>query len=301
MMIWHILGSGAIGCLWAVQLHESGHDVRLVVRSPERLAELNANQGVTYTDMDGKQIHSAIQGETADNNALITHLIVTTKAFATLSALDSIKHRLTPETRVLLLQNGMGQQYETHSHFPELLLWAASTTDGAYLTSPFNVVRAGRGETLYGQLFAPTEQSQLLPEPIGDLRVNRVPDIEQRLWCKVAINAVINPLTAINDCKNGELLDNAVITQFMEELCQEIELIASAAGQPLFDEPLYNKVVSVASQTASNYSSMLQDIRHQRPTEIEQISGFLCQSATKTNTPAPLNQALLAQIRLMSS
>lgn len=301
MMIWHILGSGAIGCLWAVQLYESGYDVRLVVRSPERLAELNANQGVTYTDMTGKQTLSHIQGETADSEEPISHLLVTTKAFATLAALSSIKHRLTPATKVLLLQNGMGQQHEAHQSFPELALWAASTTDGAYLTSPFNVVRAGRGETLYGPLFATTEQSPLLPTPIGDLRVNLVSDIEQRLWCKVAINAVINPLTAINDCKNGELLDNAVITQFMEELCQEIELIASAAGQPLFDEPLYNKVVSVASQTATNYSSMLQDVRHQRPTEIEQISGFLCQSAARTGTPSPLNQALLAQIRLITN
>ncbi len=300
-MTWHILGGGSIGCLWAVQLYTSGLPVRLIVRNTEQLTTLSAKQGIDYQTMDQTHNLYPIEGELASDTSPIHRLIITTKAYATLAAFESIKQRIAPDAQILLLQNGMGQHQQLKFTYPHLSIWAASTTDGAYLASPFEVIRAGIGETLYGKMFetAPSSES-LFTLPIGDLKIQQVINIEHRLWCKLAINAVINPLTAINDCKNGELFDNPTLVSLMEDLCGEIETIASNANQTLFDLPLIEVVEQVARQTASNFSSMLQDVRQARQTEIEQISGFLCHAAQSSQTPSPLNNALLSQIRILS-
>lgn len=300
-MHWHILGAGAIGCTWAVQLYKSKHDVTLIMSSKERLQQLSTNGGVTYQSVDGEIQTFNINAELADNNAPIQNLLICTKAYSTISALQSIAGRLSNDARVVLLQNGLGPQQEAVALFPELSIWAATTTDGAYLSSPFHAVRAGHGETLIGAISSKALSDNTLHlTPSGDLAISFVSDIEHRLWCKVAINAAINPLTALNNCKNGMLVSDKQLSEKMRQICREVEMIAAACKQPLFEEPLYDMAISIASATAENYSSMLQDIQKKRPTEIEQITGFLCNQAEKFGRLAPENRDLLQKIRQLS-
>jgi 2-dehydropantoate 2-reductase len=204
---------------------------------------------------------------------------------------------------VVLLQNGLGPQQEAVKLFPELSFWAATTTDGAYLSAPYHVVRAGHGDTLIGAISLKAQQSleNIIPNPCGDLKIAMSANIEHKLWCKLAINAAINPLTALNNCKNGMLVSDSVLSKKMQQICEEVEKIAIACGQHLFDKPLYEMATLIANTTAENYSSMLQDIRQNRPTEIEQITGFLCLQADKFGCHAPENLMLLQQIKQLSS
>ncbi len=301
-MHWHILGAGAIGCTWAVQLFKSKHDVTLILSSKERLQQLSENHGVVYQSTDGETQTYNIEAELADNNTPIQNLLICTKAYSTINALQSVADRLSSDANVVLLQNGLGPQQEAVKLFPQLAIWAATTTDGAYLSAPFQVVRAGHGETLMGAISKKAQQSskQPCPTPSGDLTISLINDIEHKLWCKVAINAAINPLTALNNCKNGMLVSDPQLSEKMQSVCSEVEIIAAACEQPLFEKPLYEMAISIASTTAENYSSMLQDIQRKRPTEIEQITGFLCKQADKFGCYAPENRSLLRQIRQLS-
>ena len=305
-MHWHILGAGAIGCTWAVQLFKSQHDVTLIVRSKERLQQLSNHHGVVYQATDGEINTYNIDAELAENSTPIQNLLICTKAYSTINALQSVADRLSSDATVILLQNGLGPQQEAVKLFPTLSIWAATTTDGAYLSAPFHVVRAGHGETLIGALSSRTRSSRTLsgkaplPSPSGDLVISLVDDIEHKLWCKIAINAAINPLTALNNCKNGMLVSDKKLSEKMQHVCSEVEIIAAACGQPLFEKPLYEMAILIASATAENYSSMLQDIQHKRPTEIEQITGFLCHQADKSGCHAAENRALLQQMRQIS-
>lgn len=302
-MHWHILGAGAIGCIWAAQLYKSKHDVTLILRSKERLQQLSESKGIIYQSLNAESCTYNVGAELVKNNTPIKNLLICTKAYSTISALQSVAGRLTCDANVVLLQNGLGPQQEAVKLFPELSLWAATTTDGAYLNAPFHVVRAGHGETLIGMISKkkPLTYTDLIPSPCGDLNISLSANIEHKLWCKVAINAAINPLTALNNCKNGALVSDTVLTKKMQTVCQEVEMIAAACGQDLFDKPLYEMAISIANATAENYSSMLQDIKQKRPTEIEQITGFLCKQADKLNCNAPENNLLLQQVKQLST
>ena len=61
-------------------------------------------------------------------------------------------------------------------------------------------------------------------------------------------------------------------------------------------EPLGHRVKQVIEKTADNYSSMHQDIQHQRKTEITHINGFICQWAKQLDIEVPENARVLAQV-----
>ena len=140
------------------------------------------------------------QGEVVD------WLIVTTKAAATIDILNDLKDRLDNTSRILLLQNGMGQQAEASAWLTQnkinAELWVGSSTEGAYRADNGTVIYAGKGQTLAGRWQHSTEDREAQLPPAMQLTT----DIKQVLHEKLAINAIINPLTAHHGCRNGELL-----------------------------------------------------------------------------------------------
>ncbi len=298
-MHWMILGAGAIGCLWAAHLQQAGQAVSLILRNPQRLAEFQALGGVRLVQ-DGTEMFCPLQGELASGHRPIEYLLVCTKAYDSEAALASVLHRLTPDSRMLILQNGMGTQQQLIAMAGTARVLLGSTTEGAYLRAPFEVVHAGRGETAIGTLdTATTPQAQgagLQLDARFGLQLRPDPDILATLWRKLAINCAINPLTALYGCRNGELAEQPRYTEALSALCQEFEQVANALGIRLFEGPLREHALDVARKTGDNYSSMLQDIRRQRPTEIDQITGFLCLEAARLGVDVPNHRDLLQKI-----
>jgi 2-dehydropantoate 2-reductase len=302
-MHWTILGAGAIGCLWAAQLQRAGRSVSLILRSPPRLAEFRALGGITLVDDEG-ECFCPLGGELATASGPIGTLLLCTKAYDSESALDSVWHRLSPDSRILVLQNGLGSQQQVLARAGAARVLLGSTTDGAYLRKPFEVVHAGRGETAIGTTDKARNRDLLaeleLTAGLG-LQLRQDADIEATLWRKLAINCAINPLTALNGCRNGELARVPAYTHELDTLCAEFEAVASARGIQLFDNPLREQALAVARQTADNYSSMLQDMRHRRPTEIDQISGFLCREADRLGIAVPSHHRVLERVRQLQA
>jgi 2-dehydropantoate 2-reductase len=56
-------------------------------------------------------------------------------------------------------------------------------------------------------------------------------------------------------------------------------------------------VARVIAGTADNRSSMLQDVEHGQPTEIDFITGYLLTVATQHGIDAPHNSALLERVK----
>ncbi|WP_261841767.1 2-dehydropantoate 2-reductase [Aliamphritea ceti] len=304
-MQWHILGAGAIGLLWAAKFQRTGFNTTLLLRNPAKLAtyrgtftivESSIQESPTQKAQQSSQIAVPAQALDAPDCGLIHNLLITTKSYDSLSAFNSIRHRLADNARILLLHNGMGPQQAIAEQNPQLQVWAGSTTDGAYLNSAFELIRAGHGHTRIGRLNDPQDQSLSNQLISCEQALSHSPDIHATLWQKLAINCAINPLTAIYQCRNGELSSHAEYRAHMQIICHEVEQVASHLQTPLFDQPLIDQACLVAEQTANNYSSMYQDVIHQRRSEIETITGYLCQQAAKHKIPVPENQRLYEQI-----
>lgn len=121
------------------------------------------------------------------------------------------------------------------------------------------------------------------------------------LWGKLVVNCGINPLTAILRAPNGELLRRPDAMFLMQCAALECADVAGAKGVTLpFLDPA-DKVCEVARLTATNRSSMLQDVLRGAPTECEAINGAVVRWGERLGVSTPVNEVLLRLVRASTS
>ncbi|ESZ93282.1 hypothetical protein SBOR_6320 [Sclerotinia borealis F-4128] len=332
----HILGVGNIGklCAHSLATKPQPPPLTLLLHRPQLFHMRKHKEtkiGIYYEGAwheeghyDTELIFSRVTGH-QNPSKTISNLIVTTKAHKIVEALSSIKFRLTATSTVLFIHNGMGVIEDVNKFVfpdaqdrPHYLFGIAS--HGVYRSSPFAAVLAGHGNVTIGNPEIDKEKSPassyLLQQVVDSelLQASEVPWDEFRLLQlqKLAVNAVINPLTALHDCINGKIVQSLILADMgniFDDLVSEIsrvfcslpELEAISGLKERFStETLRNIVLDVASVTASNRSSMLQDISNGRKTEIQSINGYIVKRANKLGIPCPMNEKMVADIRQKS-
>ena len=272
---WHILGVGSIGGLFAHRLSQGDACVSLLTHSAAPSKRTIALESTEHGTVE-KQFDCDWEANTTG----ISRLLITTKSWAAGDALQRVAHRLTPDTVIVGMMNGMQHIEDIRRIAPESQLFWASTTAGCHQQGD-KWVAAGSGNTMIG-----TDNTALEPEWLDDWKTG-VPylswraDITTALIEKAAINACINPLTAIHRVKNGALLESP-LNQTLERIIGEVAGALTALGYPALTATLRDTTHRVIRDTAQNTSSMLSDILHKRQTEADSILGwFLRQSNTE--------------------
>ncbi|MDP3695874.1 MAG: 2-dehydropantoate 2-reductase, partial [Desulfocapsaceae bacterium] len=141
-----------------------------------------------------------------------------------------------------------------------------------------------------------SELARILQDAGLDVTLSR--DIRSQLWAKLFINAAINPLTALYNRTNGQLLTSCAARSRLKNIVYEAETVARACGIAISVDPL-KATLAVCKSTARNISSMLQDRRHQRPTEIDAINGAVIREGKRLGIPTPFNEEVVLLIKKM--
>jgi 2-dehydropantoate 2-reductase len=298
-----IIGPGAMGCLLAAYLGKS-NQVWLLDHDPDRATLLNRQGLILEKNERSEKIPIVATADPRDiEGAELVLLCVKSPRVA--YALEAARPFFGPDTMVLALQNGIGHL----SVLPKLLTgtpWALGVTaQGATLTGPGHVMHRGEGPTRIGQLpeeVNKTTATNRVAETLSTagIRTEVVPDILNHIWAKLLINAGINALTAIHDCPNGDLLESAETLEIMTAAILEGKTVAERSGISLSSDPVA-MTKEVCRATAANISSMLQDVRAKKPTEIAAINGALVNLAEELGIPVPINRELVARIRKIES
>ena len=289
---WHVMGAGAMGCLFADALTRSGSKPTLVMRAGTKEKALPVI--VEHGDVRYEQQLGIL---TPDDKERISHLLVTTKAYDVREAVASVAHLVTEDSVVLLMANGMGFAEQVAGDWPHLNIYCGTTTNGAYRVDRLHIRQAGWGETRIGR------KGHKEPPPWFDHWERAIDgcawdeNIETALWSKLTVNCIINPLTALHGCPNGELARQRSLAAQVAALCAEVAYISQAEGFVEVAKALPHTVAGVIAGTADNQSSMLQDVRRGQQTEIDYITGYLLQVAERHGIDAPLNRSLLEIIK----
>jgi 2-dehydropantoate 2-reductase len=158
-----------------------------------------------------------------------------------------------------------------------------------------HVRHAGVGETVIGAM-EPDNRDRLarLQEFLqsAGIAVQITGDVTGVLWSKLLVNVGINALTGITGLPNGGLLDYPETRHLMREALREAHLVAQKKGITLAYADPEQKVTSVCTATAQNISSMLQDLRNRKRTEIDYINGAVVAEGIRCGLSLPVNQAL---------
>lgn len=292
-------------------------------------------------ESDAEEEQRRMPGADAVSNEPIHNLIVSTKAPRTVAALSAIKHRISANTSICFLQNGLGiieevnklvfPDPETRPNYMQGII-----THGVNVPSSagigFSVIHAGYGTIALGLLPRSKIKQTTITSSEGQVK-----EIEDKLWAptsryllrtitrtpvlcavgfaptellqqqleKLAINAIINPLTVLLDARNGALLYNFALTRTMRLMLAEISLVLRSLpelqGLPnvkmrFSPERLETLVVAIADKTRDNVSSMLADVRGGRRTEIKYINGYFVTRGEEIGIKCVVNYAIMQTV-----
>lgn len=285
----YILGAGSIGLMLAAHI-SSVAPVALVGRPGTTKNELSFR----YREAEQERVVTVPRCPVDLLDVRVGQMIVCTKAQDALAAVQQVAHCLDADSKLLLMQNGMGSQEAIVAAFPDLSIYAASSTEGAYRESSDLVVHAGRGLTRIGSMSGAAFDWVALLGSAGLVAETAEP-ISRYLADKLRINCLINPLTVIHDCRNGALLELPATLARMQKLGAEADAVLAAAGFG-FDEPAFAVATRVAKSTAGNRSSMLQDARAGRSLELPYMNGYLLRLAERHDVPADEHRILVDEV-----
>ncbi len=285
-----IVGSGGLACLFAARLSASGRTVQMLATWPEGLAALQT-RGVTLVMPDGSRHSYAVQASSQPRDfAGAQEAIVLVKAWQTERAAAQLLNCLTVDGIALTLQNGLGNREKLVAKLGSARVAVGVITTGATLLGPGEVRWAGEGLI---SLQANPKIAPLAEQlKVSGFKVATVDDVDSLIWSKLVINAAINPLTAILNVPNGELLTRPTARELSAALASEVATVADAMGIDLtFADPVA-AAEDVAKRTAPNFSSMLQDVRRGAATEIDAICGAVVQAGAEVGVPALVNATM---------
>ena len=289
-----IVGPGAIGSLFAAYLSKSKNEIWLLDKDNKRAKKLNDN-GIKITGVSGNW--QAKVNTTANPKDIQTAelVIICVKAYNTKAAINHAKSLCDKDTMILTLQNGVGNtEIIAEAVGAEKVICGVTNLGATSLDS--GVVRhAGIGETVIGRMDSKTPVLlRSIRETFNKVglatKISR--DIKGILWSKLIINVGINALTAITHLNNGRLIEFEGTKNILQTAVKEaIKVARRKRIKLIYDDPLA-KVETVCEATATNISSMLQDILKQKRTEIDFINGMIVRQGQSLSIATPVNTVL---------
>ncbi|MGD9093637.1 MAG: 2-dehydropantoate 2-reductase [Anaerolineales bacterium] len=294
-----IVGTGAMACLFAARLAAVGVRVTMLGTWQVGLAALKEH-GVTVVDGDGpgKPYPVEVISDPAQCTSTRQALVLV-KSWQTQRAAHQLAVCLDPDGVVLTLQNGLGNRESLAQVLGSQRVALGVATLGATLIGPGLVRPAGDGVISLGAHARLSPLSDLLRG--ARFVVENAPDPGALLWGKLVINAAINPITALLDVPNGDLLSKPAARTLLATATREAASVAVAQGVRLpYPDPVV-ATETIARRTATNRSSMLQDVSRGAPTEIDAICGALVRAGEKTGVPTPVNRTLWHLVKAKSN
>jgi len=354
------MGAGSIGLLYAARIQEAFEKknrhshltatqppVTLLMRphhepfltwvnkysvKEDQTRHLYAPVTITRDDETTKsRIPVQIIGPSDENLPNIHTLLLCTKANDAITALASVWNRLEKFTtesqsqpRIIVLSNGaLAIKDSILKRFPncDIDIVFASTTHGAYKDisnkDKYCIYHAGNGITYC------TDEDFVHACHVVGWESYKLSDFEMNvmLWKKLAVNCVINPLTAIHGVRNGKLNGLSHNTQdirlTMQGILKEVSFVAVKELELIHSQSLdtnnnkaietVQKELSVGSlqtfvdkvmhDTNSNISSMLQDVKAGRVTEVNFLNGYICRiGKEKYHMDCPYNASMRSAV-----
>lgn len=308
-----IYGAGAVGLGLASALAAGGARIRLVAR-PATVEALRAH-GLHRVGVLGEHRVPAADLEVAASlveldPAPAQAILVATKSFDAADAAEALaadRRIRSPSTDVVLCQNGWGQAEIFARRLPREHVWNARVITGFRRLALHRVEITVHAQPMaVGSLFgADVERITPLCDAIrrGGIPCAPASDIEADLWAKVLYNGCLNPLGAVFGVPYGALGESSHGRALIDTLAHETFAAMQAAGHHTHHasadawlDVFYRELLPA---TAPHESSMLQDLRAGRRTEIDALTGEVVRLAERHHVSAPVSRALLAMVRFL--
>ena len=285
-----VIGSGALGLYYGALLQKDGHDVHFLLR---RDYQAISRAGLKVTSPHGDFHLTKVNGyQSSQEIGPVELVLVGLKAYANDHLAELARPLVTPETTILTLQNGLGNE--------EVL---ATAFGGEHVVGGVAFLCCNRGEPgivhhLDQGSIRIAEFAQGLSTRVKQLAENfnqaGIPceafsDLTRIRWEKLVWNIPFNGLCALTGLATDRLLACSETRQLITEVMQEVIAAANSQGlsEPIEAEGYIERLLHMTAGMGAYRPSMMIDRQQASPLELAAIYGIPLERAANATTPMP--------------
>jgi 2-dehydropantoate 2-reductase len=315
-----IVGAGAIGGYLGVKLALSGLDVTFVARG-ENLKAIKANGMRLITD-DGSELHASnVKAIGMDEATPHDYVFLTMKSHQVAPVANDVKRLCGADSAIVTMQNGVPWWYfyqlagefqgtQLQSVDPEGAVWRALGPErviGSVVYPAAELIAPGVVKLIEGNRFTLGEPSGEKSERVTKLAQAMIAagfktpvstDIRSELWVKLWGNLTFNPVSALTHATLEDICQFPLTRTLAEQMMKEAQAVGERIGVQ-FKIPIEKRIAG-AQAVGAHKTSMLQDIEHGKPPELEALLGSVVELGTIAHVPTPTLNTVYALTRLLS-
>ena len=289
-----IIGTGAMGSIYAARFSKAGHEVVAVDVWQDHVDQINKN-GLLIDGPDGQIIAKNIRASTKilDFEGCDFYIIAT-KALHLEETVKNLKEQIDLKSPIITIQNGLGAGNIISKYMPKNnIILGVAEGFGASLKAPGRIIHTANKQIRLGSISKKTRENELQnivsAWRSGGLKTEIYENIEQLIWEKLLCNVTLSGPCSIFRCNVKELFNKKEYWTFALNCMQEAYAVGLAKGIPFsFEDPI-DYVTDFAKRVGSAKPSMLQDFEAKKKTEIAFINGAIPPLAAEFKISTPFN------------
>lgn len=289
-----VVGAGAMGSFYGAHLSKK-NEVFLIDVWKEHVDKINA-EGLCISEPDGSSAtYNKLKALTDASQAPVMDCVLFfVKSIYTASAMETAKPLIGPNTILVTLQNGYGNDEDMAKGSDLKNIVLGTSSHGCTVKGPAHIFHAGSGATHVGGASDCLDAANAFAKALNDVGIETyVEDNARRVVLdKLFVNIGINALTALLDVDNGKIESDEFLRKASKDLVFEAVKVIEADGISFDFDAVLENVYKVAKLTSANCSSMRADVSKKRQTEIMKINGIIVKIAERNNVGAPLNKQI---------
>jgi len=296
-----IVGTGAMGSVYAALLASAGHEVWAIDAWEEHVDAMRA-KGLRLEGASGDRTVKLNATSNAGDAGPCDLVILATKAMQVERASLSIKNSslLKAETPVLSIQNGLGGPDTAAAVLGrDRVLVGVVGGFGASMRGPGHAHHNGMELVRLGELSGPVTPRLQKVEALwrgAGFRVKVFDDIDQLVWEKLLCNCAYSGPCGISERTVGEVMSDPDLSKVSAACAAEAFAIATIKKIKLgFEDPVAY-VREFGSKIPNARPSVLLDLMAKRKSEIGVINGSIARVAAELGAAAPVNAAITALV-----
>jgi 2-dehydropantoate 2-reductase len=229
-------------------------------------------------------------------------IILAVKAYDLDEVMGQIEPVMTDQTVILTLQNGIDTEDRLIARFQRDCVVGGVAFIYSKIAAPGLIDHYKKGAVAIGELMG-HESERLLQ--IRDLFTSAgIPcqlskDIRRSKWEKMCWNCVFNPLTVLIDDKVSKALEHPEMMRVIHQIVAEVTAVSAAVKVPLPSD-MPDRVVKWTQEIRDIHTSMYDDWKAGRQTEIRNLNGYIVDTGRAFGVPTPVNEALTAMIKTLT-
>jgi 2-dehydropantoate 2-reductase len=282
-------------------LAEAGHDVTLISRNRRHMEAIDAEGLILRTHGEDRRVRLAALVSPSGLGP-VDLVVVSVKSLDTENAIQAARPLVGPDTVVMSLQNGLGQEAALCEAVGARHVVAGKTYVGGVMLGPGHVLSSTDGkETVIGELngaLTPRIEAIAAAFSASGLVTHASANIIGAMWDKLFVNVATGAVAAITGLAYGDLYAVAEIEQTAIAAVAEGMEVAGALGVATDTADPCEPWVKASSGLPREFrTSMLQSLDKGTLTEIDFINGAIVRAGAKAGVPTPVNATLVALVK----